>query len=207
MTRFHFTVSVFVLLGALAGTANAMILTFEFSGVATSWHDPQSVLGLEANQAFNGEFEYDSSATDTVENPGYGLYYPPSLGVTLDIGTVSISGVGAVGKIIVDNLDPRDELTFWTGPLSSGGISVASVEVSFSDGSGLALNTDALPDSTTDVIGFAEGGLLILKFGDPFADVTGTVTVFRIVPEPSVLALLACGCVFQRLRGRRQAGL
>ena len=186
-------------------TANAGLVTVDFSGTITKIDDPNGVIsGTQIGDSFTGTLIYDTSLPS--DNPGgdpaYYTYLPGTtppfaapLGLTITVGSYTFSPhytglmqiqvLNDVGGSYPDAFSAENDVTV--------GTSYSLLGFVVGDSTGTAFSSTALPTSF-DLGKFDLGEVFLTSGGDAPDIFDGTVNVGpAAVPEPTSVTLLALG--------------
>ena len=121
----------------VAGAAQAVPITFSFSGAVTD--DP---FGLSSFGApISGSYTFDSTATDTIPGPATGSFPStgPGIGFNANVDGMLFSILGSLAVNTANNIVGLDQY----GAIADDGL--LTLELFLQDATGTALATDALP--------------------------------------------------------------
>jgi hypothetical protein len=193
----------------LAGTCQAVPITFNFSGAVTRVN-PGLLGTFSIGQSIVGSYTFESTTPGQSFSPGGILdpsitYYPSVLtaySASFGSYTVGLGGTGSYNRTFVVNHDPGSGADVYNveNVLPSGatvaGLVPGSIFFSFNDNTGSALSNGSLPQTTDDLSAFgflAHGALDFLAGGDLVRVEFLISSVSTSVAEPATLGLMALG--------------
>ena len=207
--RHRLTASVAALFLLAAGSAQAAIITFGFTGTVTqNVNNPYGVTA-GVGTAVSGSFTYDTSAPDLYPPSSQGQYAQPIPPADLSI-TFSATGDVAVATDAAYAAVQNGANDFFqifansdTGDVNSSPVTGFRSSVGLIDTSGTAFSSDSLPGAL-DLSDFDITSGEFQDANDPDTAVIRYSIDNIIVPEPSSLGLLALGLglLASRLRPR-----
>jgi hypothetical protein len=193
-----------LLLTALIGTANAVPVTYYFSGAL---NDPFG--NLVVGTLFNGSFSYDDSQPLNTPFVSYrGDYEYTNLSVTFGSTTVSDNGTGVIN--VYNNPGyPTDLFHLYTFSLAGalGGLTLAQgagLQVVLQDLTGTVFNNPSIPSPNLAFADFTPGNATFLQLQELFSpdpshqsvSARGELSFISStspVPEPASLSLMLSG--------------
>ena len=206
---------------AVGSVAQAVPVTFEFSGVITDVYDPEGTLNssIVVDSLFNCAYTFDSDLIDSNPDERWGRYnysQPAPDGFSMSATVAgeifeSVSAGDYSGSINVDNVTSgKYPCRYQVGsPINPQGFDSAVMELFVYGNSGF-LDSDALPVIPPDLEQATYNHFSICyrpDRRDPFAEevhIYGTISSLTLasVPEPATVALLGFGAL-SLLRKRR----
>lgn len=195
-----------------AGPAYATSVTVQITGTWTTVADNANVLGgtVVNGTSYVATLVYDDATADTDPDPNAGAYDVPAASSDLSITTAGFTftpGATALLGIAIDNNNSFGEdaiFLFTDGYTASGlpgGISLGGTRFAnptLTDTSGTAHSSDAL-----SALPWSIGSYNITSFyffagvlgagANKFIELQGTITGLTVLPEPSILPLIALG--------------
>lgn len=204
-------VVVALLLLCALSTAQAELITFQFSGTVDSVQDPAGYLqgGVVPGSPFSGTYTFDSAATDTYPaDPTVGRYVTTTgASLTTLVGTLTLSSPGPVA-VVIGNGNSGDSYDAYTFPFVSSGLQIPELGIALTETTGGVFVSDELPLLPPDLTRFTTRRFSLQ--GRPvgateYFFVTGTTTT--LTPEPGSLALFSIGALLSARRRRRPLAL
>jgi len=208
-----FICSVTVILASFffANSVYATSVTVAFEGRVTIPGIPGPSIGAVVDTPITGSFTYETTATPGPgSSPTFQTYTGAISDLSINVGTATLFEVNPLGftdtLTVADNL--TDQLFFTrtvTGP-TVGGITPLSVEMSFNDPLGGALNSLSIPSAISPA--FTNNQISIFFVGDDQFSVTqlfGVIDQVAPVPLPAAVWLFTsaiAGLVAVRRRQR-----
>ena len=186
----------------LLSTANASVITVEFSGSITQVPLDEVFGDIVPGEQFLGAYFFDSSAIDQIPNdPNFGTYsWGAPLGMTVTIGAHQFI---ANGSFNIGTLNGAvDQFT----ALAASAAGDITLELFLQDNTGSALSNDHLPLTPLPPGGFAQRDFhLIADLSGGQLQVDGQLSASQAAsaPEPSPALLILAGSAFL-LAGRRR---
>lgn len=196
---FWLSVGALGLVMTIAGNSEAAMMSYQFSGVVTSFWSSEPMLddSVHVGTAFSGEVVFDSTASDEYPlTPARSRYQGPSFAVVCHVGTYTWStGAGNAAISVWNDSFGRDALVF--GALTAFQVSpelrIATIGGGLTDNTGRAFSSDAIPVAPVSLTGFDGRGFDIEGF-EPATGASfklhGDITGFTVVPEPSLTLLV-----------------
>jgi hypothetical protein len=164
---------------------------------------------FSVGQAYTATFVFDDSVADTDASPAVGRYPLSLVSYTIDVGGVYTSSHASPSGLVILGNDGSSDAFF---VLTDAGDAVSGIPFQdtvfiLSGPAGSVFSSDAFPTSLA-LESFAGGGIWQLQWSngsqDPLA-VSGPLTSFTPVPEPSTGLLVAAGLVALASRARRRS--
>ena len=177
-----------------AAPAQAVPITFEFSGHVTSIIDNAHVLGSDVvvDDTFQGSYTYESTVQDSHPgDPNYGRYDSTSFVMHVAIGAFDLWS-GSQNTIQVYSYSTYDSLSFGASGFNSAGLRVSGMVARITDDTGSALSSDALPVPVPPATAFTRASFGIEGFREQ-GDSVGFSISGVIVPEPGTISMLVLG--------------
>jgi hypothetical protein len=207
-----------VLFAGWTASGEAAPITFTFTGTVTQintvFGQPRPE-GISAGSAIDGHFTFESTASDRITDPRFGLFTSPAgapYGLSLTIGPHTFSTSGLFDVNVENDADGEDSFGFRGCSDAECGSTVAALIVR--DSTGAVFDSDALrltppPFSAFDSSVFwiygpigPNGNLIeIVGWVNSLACGAGCEPASTPVPEPGTLGLV--GLAVSALIGRR----
>lgn len=187
------TLAAFLLMPA--ALVHAIPMAYEFTGVVDTVNDPSGLLdgSVQPGTAFSGRFTFDSSAEDSISSPLLGEYTGPSFSMTLTVGSYSwFSGPGN-GDVDIQNDAHGDGFSLGTEPFPVDVNIQVFMGCRLYERTGDVFLSDALPVDPFPLSSF-QGGFGVKGYDvlvPSLFDFGGQLSSFTIVPEPTVVLLIA----------------
>jgi hypothetical protein len=183
-------ISLFVLLSS----ANAAVLTFQFSGNVTQVPLDEVFGDLNPGDLIQGTFSFDTSATDAVPaDPSIGSYTSSApLGMDVTIGTHNFKTSGGLNIGILNGV--VDQYTV----LATSASGDLTLELFLQDNTGSAFSNDHLPLTPPALTDFAQRDfhlIATLAGGEVQADGQLGATAVA-TPEPPTAGFILAGSIF-----------
>jgi hypothetical protein len=198
-----------IVVALMAGAAQAVPITFAFSGEVTSIIDNSHVLGndVAVGDIFDGTYTFDSTLTDSYADPSVGLYFSNDAVMQVSIGVFDLIRDSS-GLIRVENGPPgssSDSLSLSSSNFTSSGLRVSGMVAVFRDSSATMFADDSLPLHSPSMSTISAAGFQIeghREFNDPIGFAINGV-IHELTPEPGALFLITAGVLgLTRRRGR-----
>jgi hypothetical protein len=185
--RIFCVVSLFVLLSS----ANADIVTFQFSGNVTQVPLDDVFGDIAAGDAIRGSYQFDSTAADLVPGLAIGSFtFSAPFGMAATIGAHDFRAFGSL------NIGTLDSFVDQYTVLASNASGDLTMELFLQDNTGSVFTNDHLPLAFPPLEGFAQKDFhLNARLGGREIQLDGLLGApdAQVVPEPRLVGLVLAG--------------
>lgn len=194
------TFSILTILAAFATTANATLITVNFTGTITQVPVDDIFGDIAPGDPFHGAYTYDTSALDQIPATTTGSYsFTAPLGLIATIGQHTFDATGDLNIGIFNSF--LDQYTVFAQNPATG----LTTGLTLQDNSATALLTDQLPDTAPILANFTQADFhLTLTLDGAELQADGQLDALTSVPEPSsihlMLAAILARCILRRKR-------
>ncbi len=187
--------------------AQAYLITIQIEAVVDSVEDNGPGDGyldgqIHVGDMITGYYTYESTTLDssTLDYRGIYEHYLPPCGIFLNVSGFDFETDPAHTDFVIDIIDnlpgyEKDSYLIYSNnnlPLSNGTI-VEDIGLRFTDSSGQALSSTALPLTAPNLDDWLSPYTLVISGG---FSISSNVTSMVLIPEPASVLLLAFGFVF-----------
>jgi len=200
--RWTFTISCVASLFALLSSANADIVTFQFSGNVTQVPLDDVFGDIAFGDAIRGSYFFDTAAIDLVPDPAIGSFtFSAPFGMAATIGVHDFRAFGSLNIGILNSF--VDQYTV----LARNASGDLTMELFLQDNTGSVFTNDQLPLAFPPLDSFAQKDFhLNARLAGREIQVDGPLGApdAQVVPEPSLVGPVLAGSIILLVLARRR---